>query len=53
MVPRGQSAASHFASQIDYGTAEALTTYGLIGVKVWVFRGEKEEEVEVLEPLAS
>jgi small subunit ribosomal protein S3 len=25
---------------IDYGTAEAMTTYGLIGVKVWVFKGE-------------
>jgi small subunit ribosomal protein S3 len=30
-------------AQIDYGTAEALTTYGIIGVKVWIFRGEKEE----------
>jgi small subunit ribosomal protein S3 len=27
-------------ADIDYGTAEALTTYGLIGIKVWVFRGE-------------
>jgi small subunit ribosomal protein S3 len=27
-------------ADIDYGRAEALTTYGLIGVKVWVFRGE-------------
>lgn len=27
-------------ADIDYGTAEALTTYGLTGVKVWVFRGE-------------
>src|SRR5437870_5711366 len=27
-------------ADIDYSTAEALTTYGLIGVKVWVFRGE-------------
>jgi len=27
-------------ADIDYGTAEALTTYGLIGVKAWVFRGE-------------
>lgn len=27
-------------ADIDYGTAEALTTYGLIGVKVWVFKGE-------------
>lgn len=27
-------------ADIDYGTAEALTTYGIIGVKVWVYRGE-------------
>lgn len=27
-------------ADIDYGTAEALTTYGLIGVKIWVFHGE-------------
>ena len=25
---------------IDYGTAEAATTYGVIGVKVWIFKGE-------------
>jgi len=27
-------------ADIDYGTAEALTTYGLIGVKTWVYKGE-------------
>lgn len=27
-------------ADIDYATAEALTTYGVIGVKVWVFKGE-------------
>ena len=27
-------------ADIDYGTAEASTTYGKIGVKVWVYRGE-------------
>ncbi len=27
-------------ADIDYGTAEANTTYGIIGVKVWIFRGE-------------
>jgi small subunit ribosomal protein S3 len=25
---------------VDYGFAEAKTTYGVIGVKVWVFKGE-------------
>ncbi len=28
-------------ADIDYGFAEAHTTYGVIGVKVWVFNGEK------------
>ena len=27
-------------ADIDYGTAEALTTYGIIGIKVWVYKGE-------------
>jgi len=27
-------------SDIDYGTAEALTTYGILGIKVWVYRGD-------------
>ena len=27
-------------ADIDYGFAEAKTTYGVIGVKVWIFRGE-------------
>jgi small subunit ribosomal protein S3 len=29
-----------FKADIDYGTAEAHTTYGIIGVKVWIFKGE-------------
>ncbi len=32
-----------FRADIDYGLAEARTTYGVIGVKVWVFRGEVRE----------
>ena len=31
-------------ADIDYGTAEALTTYGIIGVKVWVYKGEITED---------
>lgn len=27
-------------ADIDYGTAEALTTYGIIGLKVWVYKGD-------------
>ena len=39
-------------ADIDYATAESATTYGIIGVKVWIFKGEifgneKPEEEEV------
>ena len=27
-------------ADIDYGFAEAKTTYGIIGVKVWIYKGE-------------
>jgi small subunit ribosomal protein S3 len=33
-------------ADIDYGLAEARTTYGVIGVKVWVFRGEVFDSTE-------
>ena len=35
-----------FRADIDYGFAEARTTYGVIGVKVWVFKGEVLEKSE-------
>ena len=40
-----------FRADIDYGLAEAQTTYGVIGIKVWIFKGEifdkpAEETVE-------
>lgn len=42
-------------ADIDYGIASALTTYGIIGVKVWVFKGEiltpQEEEQLQRQPL--
>lgn len=28
-------------ADVDYGFGEAMTTYGIIGVKVWIFKGEK------------
>jgi len=34
-----------FRADIDYGTAEAQTTYGVIGVKVWIFKGEVFDQV--------
>lgn len=33
-------------ADIDYGLAEAYTTYGVIGVKVWIFNGENLEGLE-------
>lgn len=27
-------------ADIDYGTAEALTAYGIIGMKVWIYKGD-------------
>ena len=33
-------------ADIDYGTIEASTTYGIIGVKVWIFKGEVFDKVE-------
>ncbi len=35
-------------ADIDYGTAEALTTYGLIGVKVWVYKGDILNPKEIM-----
>ena len=35
-------------AEIDYGFAEASTTYGIIGVKVWIFKGEKFSEGETV-----
>ena len=36
-----------FRADIDYGFAESATTYGVIGVKVWIFRGEVFDALEV------
>ena len=40
-------------AEIDYGLAEARTTYGVIGVKVWIFKGEVVREEEPAEPPAA
>jgi len=43
-------------ANIDYGTAEALTTYGIIGIKVWIFKGEvfdNKHEAEATDDTAS
>ncbi len=40
-------------ADIDYGTAEALTTYGILGVKVWIFKGEIVDKIETDDPVSS
>jgi len=43
-------------ADIDYGTSEAKTTYGVIGIKVWVYKGEvlgrEEEATPTIPPIA-
>ncbi|KKL85566.1 hypothetical protein LCGC14_1953390, partial [marine sediment metagenome] len=34
-----------FRADIDYGFAEARTTYGIIGIKVWIYTGDVLPEV--------
>jgi small subunit ribosomal protein S3 len=33
-------------ADVDYALAEANTTYGIIGVKVWIFKGEVLSDME-------
>ena len=42
-----------FRADIDYGTAESFTTYGVIGVKVWIFKGEVLEDKDITESAES
>jgi small subunit ribosomal protein S3 len=39
-----------FRAEIDYGLAEAQTTYGVIGIKCWIFKGEvfKPEQISAV-----
>src|SRR5579862_789689 len=36
-----------FRADIDYGLAEARTTYGVIGIKVWIFKGEIFDQAQL------
>lgn len=40
-------------ADIDYATSEARTTYGIIGIKVWVYKGEMPSKAEQAEALRS
>ena len=60
MVKRGSIPSHTLRADIDYGFAEALTTYGIIGVKVWIYKGElmakdveneKKESEKMLQPV--
>ena len=37
-------------ADIDYGTSEALTTYGKIGIKVWVYKGDMVAKQDLVAP---
>lgn len=56
-VREGRIPLHTFRAEIDYGLAEAKTTYGIIGVKVWIFKGEvfapTAEAVEPAEAVAA
>jgi small subunit ribosomal protein S3 len=41
---KGQLPRQTIRADIDYGTAEAHCTYGNIGIKVWIYKGEKFEK---------
>ena len=39
-TPRGRVPLHTLRAKIDYGFTEAMTIYGKIGVKVWVYKGD-------------
>jgi small subunit ribosomal protein S3 len=49
----GQLPLSTLRADIDYGFAEAHTIYGVIGVKVWIYKGEIMKRPLVMEPEGS
>ena len=40
-LKKGQLPRQTIRADIDYGQAEAFCTYGVVGVKVWIYKGEK------------
>jgi len=51
-VMEGRVPRSTLRANIDFAKAEALTTYGRIGVKVWIYKGEILPEAKTTEPAA-
>ena len=54
-IRRGRIPCTTLRAQLDYGTRVAKTTYGTIGVKVWIFKGEygPKETTKGLLPVGS
>jgi small subunit ribosomal protein S3 len=56
-VREGRVPAQTLRADLDFAREEALTTYGRIGVKVWIYKGdilpESEEEVEAMDVYVS
>ena len=54
---RGRVPSQTLRADIEYGTAEAVTTYGVIGVKVWIYKGDvltrPQPQVEMASPVAA
>jgi len=42
-LKEGKLPLSTLRANIDYGFSEAHCTYGVVGIKVWIYKGEKEE----------
>jgi small subunit ribosomal protein S3 len=53
VVREGQVPRHTLRANIDYGQAEALTTYGRIGIKVWIYLGEVLPEKSAVEEVAA
>ncbi|MCD6453096.1 MAG: 30S ribosomal protein S3 [Dehalococcoidales bacterium] len=49
VLHQGQVPLHRIRADIDYGTAEAHTTFGRIGVKVWIYKGDILPELQVAE----
>jgi len=47
---QGKIPLSTLRADIDYGFAESLTTYGLIGIKVWLYKGDILEKRVLVSP---
>lgn len=47
MYKEGRTPLHTLRADIDYATAAALTTYGLLGLKVWIFKGEVYGKIDL------